>query len=79
MLLKEYCLPELFFLSTVIFFLRSEWNLINRIKGSDTKTAYLKRDAAIIIKYLFLCLLIIFKPILHLLYFRTLSINNFLS
>lgn len=79
MLLKEYCLPELCFFKHRDIFLRSEWNLINKIKGSDTKTAYLKRDAAIIIKYLFLCRLIIFKPILHLLYFRTLSINNFLS
>ncbi len=79
MLLNEYCLPELYFFNHRNIFLRSEWNLINKIKGSNTKTAPLKRDTVIIIKDLFLCWLIIFKPILHLLYFRPLSINNLLS
>ncbi len=78
MSLKGDCLPELCFLRADVFFLRSEWNLINKINRNNTKTAYLKRDA-VIIKYLFICWLIIFKPILHLFYFWSLSINNVLS
>lgn len=78
MSLKGNCLPELCFLRSEVFFLRSEWNLINKINSNNKKTAYPKRDA-VIIKYLFLCWLIVFKPILHLLYFRSLGINNVLS
>lgn len=49
MSLEWACLPVLCFLRTSVFFLRSEWNLITKINSDNEKTAYLKRDAVIII------------------------------
>lgn len=49
MSLESICLPVLCFLRTSMFFLRSEWNLTTKINSDNEKTAYLKRDAVIII------------------------------